>query len=89
MTTCLGNQGCILASTNPKGTVSTLLDPSGMGPMLPDPEGMGASLPNPEGMGLVLPDLSGVSSISLKALVWFWWIDETLSANLVYQVIMR
>ena len=20
-----------------------------------------------------------------KALVWFWWIDETLSANLVYQ----
>ena len=25
----------------------------------------------------------------VKALVWFWWIDETLSANLVYQVIMR
>jgi len=25
----------------------------------------------------------------LKALVWFWEIDETLSANLVYQVIMR
>ena len=25
----------------------------------------------------------------LKALVWFWLIDETLSANLVYQVIMR
>jgi len=24
----------------------------------------------------------------LEALVWFWWIDETLSANLVYQVIM-
>ena len=22
---------------------------------------------------------------TLKALVWFWWIDETLSANLVYQ----
>ena len=21
----------------------------------------------------------------LKALVWFWWIDETLSADLVYQ----
>ena len=21
----------------------------------------------------------------LKALVWFWWIDKTLSANLVYQ----
>ena len=21
----------------------------------------------------------------MKALVWFWWIDETLSANLVYQ----
>ena len=21
----------------------------------------------------------------LKALDWFWWIDETLSANLVYQ----
>ena len=20
----------------------------------------------------------------MKALVWFWWIDETLSANLVY-----
>ena len=27
-------------------------------------------------------------STPLKALVWFWWIDETLSANLVYQVIM-
>ena len=26
---------------------------------------------------------------SVKALVWFWLIDETLSANLVYQVIMR
>ena len=26
---------------------------------------------------------------TLKALVWFWWIDETLSANLVDQVIMR
>ena len=25
----------------------------------------------------------------LKALVWFWRIDETLSANLVYQVIMK
>ena len=24
----------------------------------------------------------------LKYLVWFWWIDETQSANLVYQVIM-
>ena len=23
--------------------------------------------------------------VLLKALVWFWWIDETLSANLVYQ----
>ena len=22
---------------------------------------------------------------SVKALVWFWWIDEILSANLVYQ----
>ena len=22
----------------------------------------------------------------MKALVWFWWIDETLSANLVYQI---
>ena len=21
----------------------------------------------------------------MKALVWFWWIDETLSANLIYQ----
>ena len=21
----------------------------------------------------------------MKALVWFWWIDETLSVNLVYQ----
>ena len=21
----------------------------------------------------------------LKAVVWFWWIDETLSDNLVYQ----
>ena len=21
----------------------------------------------------------------MKALVWFWWIDKTLSANLVYQ----
>ena len=25
----------------------------------------------------------------VKALVWFWCIDETLSANLVYQVIVR
>ena len=25
------------------------------------------------------------SQALLKALVWFWWIDETLSANLVYQ----
>ena len=25
----------------------------------------------------------------LKALVWFWLIDKTLSANLVYRVIMR
>ena len=25
------------------------------------------------------------STLRLKALVWFWWIDETLSANLVYQ----
>ena len=24
-------------------------------------------------------------SVALKALVWFWLIDETLSANLVYQ----
>ena len=23
--------------------------------------------------------------LSVKALVWFWLIDETLSANLVYQ----
>ena len=22
---------------------------------------------------------------TVKALVWFWWIDETLSANLAYQ----
>ena len=22
----------------------------------------------------------------LKAIVWFWWIDKTLSANLVYQI---
>ena len=29
------------------------------------------------------------ANAKLKALVWFWWIDETLSANLVYQVIMR
>ena len=26
-----------------------------------------------------------VGNSSLKALVWFWLIDETLSANLVYQ----
>ena len=26
-----------------------------------------------------------VKSGLLKTLVWFWWIDETLSANLVYQ----
>ena len=26
-----------------------------------------------------------LSSCTLKALVWFWLIDETLSANLVYQ----
>ena len=29
--------------------------------------------------------LSPSSPMSLKALVWFWLIDETLSANLVYQ----
>ena len=33
--------------------------------------------------------MKGLSSITkrgrLKALVWFWVIDETLSANLVYQ----
>ena len=33
--------------------------------------------------------MKGLSSITkkgrLKALVWFWLIDETLSANLVYQ----
>ena len=26
-----------------------------------------------------------IDDASLKALVWFWWIDETLSDNLVYQ----
>ena len=26
-----------------------------------------------------------VRSGQVKALVWFWWIDETLNANLVYQ----
>ena len=26
-----------------------------------------------------------MSSTQVKALVWFWLIDETLSANLVYQ----
>ena len=26
-----------------------------------------------------------VQTEKMKALVWFWWIDETLSANLVYQ----
>ena len=25
------------------------------------------------------------TKVALKALVWFWLIDETLSANLVYQ----
>ena len=29
--------------------------------------------------------LSPTSTASMKALVWFWLIDETLSANLVYQ----
>ena len=37
---------------------------------------------NSEDAGVGLrPDVDGV----LKALVWFWLIDETLSANLVYQ----
>ena len=31
--------------------------------------------------GLIDPSVKGI----LKALVWFWLIDETLSANLVYQ----
>ena len=26
-----------------------------------------------------------LSTTTLKALVWFWLIDETLSANLIYQ----
>ena len=30
-------------------------------------------------------DTLGRPGTSLKALVWFWLIDETLSANLVYQ----
>ena len=29
--------------------------------------------------------LGGRLASRLKALVWFWLIDETLSANLVYQ----
>ena len=29
--------------------------------------------------------LSTPHAMHLKALVWFWLIDETLSANLVYQ----
>ena len=28
---------------------------------------------------------AGVYGATVKALVWFWLIDETLSANLVYQ----
>ena len=27
----------------------------------------------------------GAGAATVKALVWFWLIDETLSANLVYQ----
>ena len=34
-------------------------------------------------MNVNIQCLSGV--VSVNALVWFWWIDETLSANLVYQ----
>ena len=29
--------------------------------------------------------MQGENRAVVKALVWFWWIDETLSANLVYQ----
>ena len=29
--------------------------------------------------------IADIIRTSLKALVWFWLIDETLSANLVYQ----
>ena len=36
-----------------------------------------------------LPEVVGHLRDHLKALVWFWLIDETLSANLVYQVIMK
>ena len=31
----------------------------------------------------ILNEELDTTSLSLKALVWFWWIDETLSANLV------
>jgi len=34
---------------------------------------------------LSLPEVVGHLRDHLKALVWFWLIDETLSANLVYQ----
>ena len=36
-------------------------------------------------MQLVTIELSQQHVRLLKALVWFWLIDETLSANLVYQ----
>ena len=36
-----------------------------------------------------LDTISKGAKTVVKALVWFWLIDETLSANLVYQVIMR
>ena len=35
------------------------------------------------GLGLGLRQGLGLGLV--KALVWFWWIDEILSANLVYQ----
>ena len=57
----------------------------------PNPLHMIKSLGKQHGFKMILIHIfiKGLSSITkrgrLKALVWFWLIDETLSANLVYQ----
>ena len=41
-------------------------------------------LPTSLAVGLA-PSTDSMQSARVKALVWFWLIDETLSANIVYQ----
>ena len=46
---------------------------------------VGSLFPKKSGRPDALVGLTGRRTPRLKALVWFWLIDETLSANLVYQ----